>query len=153
MIWLLLIFLIVAVDQITKFLINKSIILYGLHVVINNLLYLTHYENNGVAFSLLQNKRLIFIPISIAVLLVMGYFFTKSRNKLCKISLLFITSGATGNLIDRILKGSVTDFIEIHLGSIALPILNIADLFIISGTILLAYYLLFESNKIPVRYL
>ncbi len=48
-----------------------------------------------------------------------------------------------GNLIDRVVKGSVTDFLEFHFGSYIFPVFNIADMSVVIGTCLLAFYMFF----------
>jgi signal peptidase II len=147
MIWFLYLTLIIALDQLTKFLIVNNISFFSTHAIISKFLYVTRVENRGVAFSLLQNKRIIFIPVTIALLLVFAYIFKKNNDVFLKITLLFITGGAIGNLIDRIFRGYVVDFFEFHFGSNTSPIFNIADMFILGGSGLLIYYLIFKSGK------
>lgn len=96
---------------------------------------------------MLQNKRAIIIPVTFIFLILAIYYLFKFKNRFLRLSLLFIVSGAAGNFIDRATKVSVTDFFQFQFGSYYTPIFNIADMFIISGTFMLAYYLIFNSNK------
>jgi signal peptidase II len=148
MFWFLYLILIVGLDQITKFLVVNNIPFFSSHIVIGKFIYITRVENRGVAFSLLQNKRILFIPITIVLLLIFAYVFKKNKNTFFKTTLLFITGGAIGNLIDRIVRGYVVDFFQFHFGSNTSPIFNIADLFILSGSLLLVYFIAFKSDGI-----
>jgi signal peptidase II len=96
---------------------------------------------------MLENKRVIFIPITVILLLVLAYIFKKNKSTFLKIALLFVTGGAIGNLLDRIFRGYVVDFFQFHIGTNASPIFNIADMFILVGSFLLVYYLVFKSNE------
>lgn len=147
MIWFLLIVLGVGLDQATKFLVVKNISMYESKGIIDKLFYLTHYENRGIAFSMLEDKRIIFVPVIIILLVFIGYWMYKSKSSYLNVCLILITSGAIGNLIDRIAKNGVVDFIEFRFGSHSSPIMNIADIFIIVGTFMLVYYLLASPGK------
>jgi signal peptidase II len=147
MFWVIYLILMVVLDQITKFLIINNVSFFSSHTLIPHLLYITRVENRGIAFSLLENKRLIFIPFTIILLLVFAYIFNKTKSGFLKISLVLIVGGAIGNLLDRIFRGYVVDFLEFHFSSTTSPIFNIADIFIIIGTLLLVYYLIFKADK------
>ncbi|HEY5561700.1 MAG TPA: signal peptidase II [Clostridiaceae bacterium] len=137
MFYLLLVPAIIILDQSIKYIINSKIHIRTSIPVFKKVFYITHYENTGMALSFFENKGYIFMPIMIILLFIVVYFFFTSQSFLIKLSLSFILAGGTGNLLDRLLKGSVTDFVEIHLGSFLLPIFNIADMFIFVGTIIL----------------
>jgi signal peptidase II len=149
MLWYVLIILMIAIDQITKLIVIKNISLESVNTVINGFFYIMHLENKGIAFSMLNNKRFIFIPISIGILILIGYYIHRSNSIYFKAPLLLISGGAIGNLIDRIVRGSVTDFLQLHIGSYFTPVFNVADMFVITGTLLLLYCFLFKSDKIP----
>jgi signal peptidase II len=148
MLWYVLIIIMIAIDQITKLIVIKNISLENVTAVINGFFYIMHLENNGIAFSMLNNKRFIFIPISMGILILIGYYLYRSNNIYLKVPLLLISGGAIGNLIDRIVRGSVTDFLQLHIGSYITPVFNVADMFVIIGTLLLLYCFLFKSDKI-----
>jgi signal peptidase II len=71
----------------------------------------------------------------------------KVHGRLLGLSLSFILGGGIGNLIDRIVRGSVVDFLDFYIGSYDYPKFNAADSFIVVGTILLAYYILFVHKE------
>ncbi|MDP4182123.1 MAG: signal peptidase II, partial [Bacillota bacterium] len=71
----------------------------------------------------------------------------KTDNKFLKTALTIILGGAFGNFIDRLFRGSVVDFLQFYFGSYQFPIFNLADSFIVIGTILLMFYMLFIQKE------
>jgi len=143
MLWIIIIALIVVLDQVSKYAVVKNIGYGDLIPVIDKFFYLTYYENKGAAWGILQNGRYFFIALTVIVSAFIVYFLYKSDSRLLSFSLSFILGGAFGNLIDRVLKGSVTDFLDFHFGSYHFPTFNAADSFVVVGTAILAYYLIF----------
>ncbi|HHV98570.1 MAG TPA: signal peptidase II [Clostridiaceae bacterium] len=143
MFWAIIVILIIAADQVSKFFITKNVDLGELIEIIRNFFYITYIRNKGAAWSIFQNGRYFFIVMTIIASILIIYFLLKSKNKILSLSLSFILGGAIGNLIDRIAAGSVVDFLEFHFWSYRFPVFNVADIFITTGTILLAYYLIF----------
>lgn len=143
--WISIIALICVIDQLSKYLIIHNVTPESPVTVVNNFLYFNHIKNTGAAMGLLQNGRIIFIPITIIVTIVLFCFLFKSSNKILKTSLSFIIGGAIGNLIDRIFVGRVTDFLDFRMNFFKLWkwIFNVADVFVVVGTIILAFYMLF----------
>jgi len=87
----------------------------------------TYTTNNGAGFSILQNMNVMLVIISIIVLIAITYFY----RYLPKFSLIMITSGVIGNLVDRISYGAVIDFINLKFW----PIFNVADSLIFVGVV------------------
>lgn len=146
MIWILIVIAICVLDQLSKYLVIQRIPVGDSVTVIQQFFYLNHIKNEGAAMGIFQNGRMILIPITILISIMIGYYMYKNKNTYLRLTLSFILGGAIGNLIDRIFKGgSVTDFLDFHLGPITIwkYIFNIADVFVVIGTILLAIYLLF----------
>lgn len=118
--------------------------------VIDKFFYLRHLENEGAAFSILQGRTLFFIIITSVIVLFMVGFLVKNKNKFLRLSISLILPGALGNLYDRIFNdGKVVDFLEFHFGSYAFPTFNVADCFVVVGTIFLAIYILFIYKEAP----
>ncbi|WP_313347099.1 signal peptidase II [Sedimentibacter sp.] len=116
--------------------------------IIGNFLRFTYAENRGAAFSILQNQRWFFIIATVVMLIVLAYIFfrTKNINKLSRLSIAMIAGGAIGNFIDRLMLGYVIDFIDVRFGSFYnFPIFNIADSFVVCGTILMVFLILFNK--------
>lgn len=143
MLWIILAVLIAVMDQISKYIVVKSIQPGQLIPIIDNFFYLTFIRNQGAAFSILQNGRIFFLILTPIIACFLIYFIFKSKSILFKVSLAFILGGAAGNYIDRLLIGSVTDFFSFRFGSYPFAIFNVSDTFVTIGTILLAIYLLF----------
>lgn len=141
-----LILVIIILDQMTKYMIYTNLDLYESIPIIENIFHITYTQNFGAAFSILQNQQILFIVISsIAVLIIFYILFSKRHlHKLLVYSLSLIAAGAIGNLIDRIRWGYVTDFLDFRVW----PVFNVADMSIVAGTIILAYYVLLIEPKI-----
>ena len=143
---LLLIFvaLLVGVDQATKLWAVANLKDSSAIEVIPGLFELQYTENRGVAFSMLQGQRWLFIPLTIVVALVILVMLLRSplrRYKLFSFTCVLILAGAIGNLIDRIVYGYVIDFLYFSL--IDFPIFNFADCCVVVGAILLFIFILF----------
>ena len=121
--------IIILLDQITKILvINENIIL------IPNLLSFTYTKNTGTAFGIFSNNAIIIIILNIIVLGVIIKFLKERKDDVemnILISLILIASGGISNLIDRIFRGYVVDFIDVNLFNF--PNFNVADISIIIG--------------------
>lgn len=134
--------LFLLLDQITKYLIiNKSF------NILPNILKLSYLENTGIAFSMNLNNILTII-ISILLIIFLLILLNKGFNNksmIEKISLISIISGATSNLIDRIFKKYVIDFIEIELFDF--PSFNFADIYIVIGIFTFIIYILIKELK------
>jgi len=151
MIWLIIVVLVVALDQATKYLIEKNIEFGSSIPVIDNFFYISHWRNTGAAWGVFQNGRLFLIPLTIVISAVMIYCLLKTDNTMLRLSFSFIIGGAIGNLIDRIWRGWVVAFFEFHFGTFVFPLFNVGDSFVVIGTALLVYYLLFiykEKEKL-----
>ena len=137
---------IIIVDQITKFLAFKHLKGNEAIVIIDNFLRLFYVENYGAAFGMLKDKRVFFIIVTLIVIFAVAFFMIKYSNILGKpvrIALLMLLGGAVGNLIDRIRVGYVIDFISVKLpGGYDFPVFNVADSFIVIGTILIMIFIL-----------
>jgi signal peptidase II len=144
--WLLLISLVVFVaDRLTKVWVSTHILLGGAIPVVPHVLRITHWTNDGAAFSLLADSAaphavrwalVTFTLIAAAAVLValvrLGSRFTPTT-----VSLALIFAGALGNAHDRIAYGSVVDFIEVHVLTYHWPDFNVADSAVVTGACLL----------------
>ena len=139
--------IVVAIDQLSKWAVVQFMELFESIPVIEGWLHITSSRNTGAAFSILQNKQWFLIPLSILVIVFIIYYIYKERkNKLFSFSLALVLGGAVGNLIDRIITGSVVDFIDVRIINFA--IFNIADSAITIGVTLLIIDIIFFQKKI-----
>jgi signal peptidase II len=142
--FILIISLLVCFDIFSKVVANNNL-LFGQSVdTVLPFIELLLIFNSGIAFGIFDNKGelasnlLLILTILITLyLLWMIINETKDRNK---IALSFITSGAIGNVLDRINDGSVTDFLHLKIYNYSLFVFNFADAFITIGAILIIYF-------------
>lgn len=134
---------IVAVDQLSKFLVRSTIPLYAKRVIIPSLLDFTHVQNTGAAFGLLNAadfpfKTAIMIAIATLALVAISIYARQlgAHEKLSRYGLALILGGAFGNLIDRALAGYVVDFVDVYWGEAHFWAFNVADAAITIGAIL-----------------
>ncbi|WP_300408111.1 signal peptidase II [Lagierella sp.] len=141
---LLIIILAILIDQITKYLaigLKKGSI-----GIIDSYLNLIYVENRGAAFGILQGKKFFLTFVTLGVILAMSFYLYKGYNKfslISKIGLSLIIGGAIGNLIDRVFRHYVIDFISVTFpNGYDFPVFNVADICVVIGTIfiILAFF-------------
>lgn len=140
-------FLIIIFDQVTKVLITKSLDLFESVNIIKGIFSFTYVQNRGAAFGILQGARVFFVIITIALLVfVLIYLIRKKPHSyLEKTALSFIVGGALGNFIDRVFLGYVRDFISADF--INFPVFNVADCFVCIGAALYIIFVLCEEKQ------
>jgi signal peptidase II len=144
--WLLLISaLIYLADQLTKKLVAAHIPIGGAIPVIPGVLRITHWTNEGAAFSLFADSAsphavrwgLVGFTILATLAVLVALIRLGNRISAATVALALILGGALGNLHDRILTGSVVDFIEVHIIHYHWPDFNVADSAVVTGACLL----------------
>lgn len=145
-------FIIILIDQITKYFAIINLKGSSLHIVIPKFLKFVYVENYGAAFGILKNKKMFFIAITVIVVAVVSLFLLKYSYKLniyMNIGSGLLLGGAIGNLIDRIRFGYVVDFISIRLfDKYEYPVFNVADMAIVAGTIIVLILILFDKQGV-----
>ncbi|WP_308617496.1 signal peptidase II [uncultured Eubacterium sp.] len=141
------IILIVAFDQITKYFASLKLADGSVAKFIPGVVQFKYAENTGMAFSMLSGARWVFIALTVVVCVGVFYYLFSNRCKSLWLywSLGVILSGGIGNLIDRIRFGYVVDFIEPTFVNFA--IFNIADCAVTCGAVVLVGYLLYDAFK------
>lgn len=141
------IILIVAFDQITKYFASLKLADGSVAKFIPGVVQFKYAENTGMAFSMLSGARWVFIALTVVVCVGVFYYLFSNRCKNLWLywSLGVILSGGIGNLIDRIRFGYVVDFIEPIFVNFA--IFNIADCAVTCGAVVLVGYLLYDAFK------
>ena len=138
--------ILIGLDQIIKYWALNYLKELNSIPVINNIFSLTYVENRGAAFGMLQNNQSIFILVAaVASCFGLYYLHSKKVNNLGKIGILLVISGAIGNLIDRVRLGFVVDYLDFHI--IWSYVFNLADCFVVVGTILLCLYIITSEDK------
>jgi signal peptidase II len=139
----------VAIDQVTKNIVARTVDLYQSVPVIPGFFNITRIHNKGAIFGTFSqtSNKLVFILLtaaSIAALAMVAYYFFKTppSDKLMKISLTLIMAGALGNQFDRLVRGHVIDFLDLYVGKAHYPFFNAADSCITVGACLMLAVLL-----------
>jgi signal peptidase II len=150
--------LIALLDRVTKIAARNSLSSYIGVPVIPGFLRLVHTENPGAAFSFLSDgnpivRSIVLIGVSAAVLLFVISALWKNQSNfstpMVRGGLAFVLGGAAGNLYDRVVYGTVTDFIEVYHGAWSFPIFNVADSAITVGAIMLLFDMLILHRPGP----
>ena len=134
--------LIVAADQVTKYLVGANIPLYPRVPAIPGLIHWTYVQNTGAAFSSFEGMRWLFVVIFAVFTGLIIWEFSKKRWPLTMFERWCITAiyaGGLGNIIDRVRLGYVVDMIETEF--ISFPVFNVADCFITCGCAALLIHL------------
>lgn len=140
--------LVFALDRATKWWIENSVSALDTLVIIPGIFNIVHAQNRGAAFGILSDsheawRNLVLVGVSCGVMLYVASLlwqparagFGPGRTPVIALSL--VLGGALGNLYDRIVRGSVTDFLQVFIGSYEWPSFNVADTAISIGAGLL----------------
>lgn len=141
--------ILILMDQISKYIIVRTMNIGESISVIGEVLQITSHRNYGAAWGMLQNQMIFFYIITIIVLIALIYFYYKEAadNLLMQCGLMLIFAGAVGNFIDRLFRGNVVDFIDTKIISYDFPIFNVADSCLTIGVFILLYELLFNQKE------
>lgn len=135
-----------VLDQATKLLVAGYLYRNQVIEVIPGLFNLVYYRNTGAAFGVLNNggtlKVLFLISTSLIALGVITYLVRETKSFILTFALSLVAGGAVGNLIDRLLYGSVIDFLEFYVKGYYWPAFNVADSAITVGVFLAALHYL-----------
>jgi len=137
---------VIIFDRVTKYLVTSSMKLGETIPLIQDVFHFTHVRNTGAAFGILAGQRLFFILITLAVVVMLLLYARQVKdNRLLQIAFGLQLGGAVGNLIDRLMHGTVIDFFDFRV--INFPVFNIADSAIVIGVSLFAIDVLLEWKK------
>lgn len=134
--------IVLLIDQFLKYVISKFSIN---KVVIPNFFKLSYTKNYGVAFSMFNNKSILILLISIILIFLLlvimykDYIIKNNNSRIKNITYGILFGGIFGNLIDRIIRGYVIDYISLTFFGFSFAIFNLADICITIGAILLSF--------------
>lgn len=143
----LIVLILVAADQLTKYIVGSRMYV-GQSIEVLPFFHLTYLTNTGIAFSMFQQANAVFTVVTILALIGIAAWHFKSRGprpRFMTPALFLIFAGACGNVIDRIFRGAVVDFIDISIGSYHWPAFNVADSCISAGGVIL-FIILFRND-------
>lgn len=138
--------LVVLTDQITKLMVIKFVPLYE-SIPADGIIRITHLTNTGSAFGFFQGMNSILAIVGIiGVFFILYFHINYSGNHFfMMIGLSFIFGGAIGNLMDRIYRGAVVDFIDVKLwNDVHFPSFNVADSSLSVGGFILVMYWIYD---------
>lgn len=140
--------ILLLIDQIVKILIRAKMALYQEIKIIPKIFSLYYVENDGAAFSILGSQTLLLIIISLACIIYLNKFIIEEKlPKKSHIPLGLLLGGIMGNLIDRVIFHSVTDYLSIFIFKYSFPVFNIADIAICLSTIFLMIVFIIDEKK------
>ena len=140
--WLWLSYVVVMIDQLTKYFVKSSILLSNSEVI-NAFFEIRYVENKGAAFSFLADghtwQYLFLISTNTIILFfLLSMLFKSTFDRYhYNVAIALIIAGAIGNLVDRVRFGAVIDFFDFHINSYHWPTFNVADVAICFGAFLL----------------
>jgi signal peptidase II len=135
---------VVALDQATKWVVDRFMGLHETREVIDGLVRFTYVRNRGAAFGVLSDADLpyqhfIFAAVSLLALFAIAVYAWRlpTASRVPRLALALIIGGAVGNLIDRLRLGYVVDFVDVYWSTHHWPAFNVADSCISIGVCLL----------------
>lgn len=160
--------MLIFIDQVSKWWIRQAMTVGESITVLGDFLRITHVQNKGMAFGIDLGNYMFFTIISILIAGTIGLYFYRMRTEpwFIQLPVVLILSGAIGNLIDRLLFQSVTDFIDVNIPDIVItsrpiagiqlpefillrwPVFNAADAYVTVGMVILFWLMIFRDEKI-----
>jgi signal peptidase II len=139
--------LILVLDRLTKIWAVEALDGKGFVDFIKGFINLVYVENKGVAFGMLSDKLYVMLPITVVVIGICIFVFLKYKgeSKVFDYAMLLIIAGAVGNIMDKLTRGFVVDFLNFEF--MDFPVFNVADISVCTGAGLLIIYILFFSDK------
>ena len=144
----------IALDQITKYLVAKDQVRI---TVIEGFFDISFSTNPGAGFSLWADKPWaqtlfkIVTPVALVAFMVFYVFAAKKGYKWLSVALISVISGTVGNYIDRLINGEVVDFLSFYFGSYNFPNFNVADICLTVGVIMMIFHFLFLDENAVFR--
>jgi len=145
----------IAADQISKYIVRAHVVFRSKSEIIGNYVTLHNVENKGAFLGMgsdlnptLKLVLLLILPVVVLGLVVLHMFKDKSLDKLTLIGFSCVVGGGLANVYDRIIYGSVTDFLHIDLGGVfRTGIFNVADMSVTFGMILILWASFLQRKK------
>jgi signal peptidase II len=140
-------------DRVTKAWIVANVEVGERIPVIGDVIQIWHTENEGAAFGLLQGGGVLFLVVGIGTLIVISWVHLTGRFRGAPAAILLglVLGGTLGNLTDRLVDGSVTDWVSVGIGSLRWPTWNVADAAVVCGILGLILYLSILDRRAAAR--
>ena len=136
-----------AIDQIIKFFVERDLKPVGEKSFVDGFIGWQYVENTGAAFGSFSNNTMLLTVFTAALLLVgiVALLAGKIKNKFYKVCAVMVIAGGAGNLIDRIFRGFVVDYIEVQFMDFA--VFNFADILVTCGAFMIIGYTVYDMVK------
>jgi signal peptidase II len=133
-------FSVFILDQLTKFIVHRGLAPLQSLPLIKNILHLTYVQNRGAAFGFLYGQQVFLVSVALMVSALIYYYHLQLKpGNWLQVPLGFILGGSVSNVLDRIFRHYVVDFIDFRVW----PVFNIADVMINIGVGWLIFMILF----------
>lgn len=143
----------IILDQVTKILVRHHLHYFGVYHYLGDHVDIQYVENTGAFLSLGDSLsgplRYILLNVLPFIAMLFGFYYIFARpnlNRTTLIAIVLIIAGGLGNLYDRVRFGSVTDFMHLKFGFLETGIFNLADMFIMAGTIMIILHAWFKKE-------
>lgn len=139
--------LMVVGDQLSKYFIEQNLTLGQSVPVLDKILNFTYIKNEGAVFGIMQDMRWLLISFTAIILVIcIGILIKKAfKAKIMYWAMTLVLAGGVGNLIDRIFRGYVVDFIDVQF--MDFYIFNIADCCVVVGVIMIFIYFIYDTIR------
>ena len=145
---LLLIFILVIFDQITKTVIDSTMHLWQSIPVIENFFSITYVQNTGAAWSILEGNMMFFYMISMVAIVLMVIFYKSNEcDAISEWGIALMLGGTLGNFLDRLRLQYVIDFLDFIIFGYDFPVFNVADICLCVGVGVLILSFILESVR------
>lgn len=130
---------VLAIDQLTKFLVATRMEIGDSIPVLGEYLKITSHRNSGAAWGIFEGRMMFFYIVTVIVVIFLIYFYKSEAkdNLMMQTGITLLLAGAIGNFIDRLFFQEVTDFIDVLIINYSFPIFNVADSALTIGVIVL----------------
>ena len=136
-------------DRITKMWVVENIPVGTARPIAGDYIRIVHAQNTGAAFGLLPERTTLLSILSVVAVLAIVYYYRRiaSSSWIVSATLGMQLGGASGNLLDRVTRGYVVDFVDVGVGDIRFWAFNVADSSIVVGIVLVTAALWFEERR------
>ncbi|WP_188205741.1 signal peptidase II [Alkalibacillus aidingensis] len=138
---------IIGLDQVTKWIIVRTMNIHESIEVISGFFYITSHRNSGAAWGMLQGQMWLFYLVTAFVVGVIVYFMQQYKKgyPLLNIGFALILGGSIGNFIDRMMMQEVVDFLDFIIFNYNFPIFNVADIALTVGVTIVILLILYDE--------
>lgn len=142
---------VLVIDQLSKIEVVSGMEVSQSIPVIQDVLHMTYVQNRGMAFGLFSDNRMLFMIPTVVLIAAVVFAIVKlgKKNKVLDVSLGLILGGGIGNMIDRVARGFVVDFVDFCAFDFWQWVFNVADSAVVVGAFLFMFAMITDKNLFP----